>query len=97
MKVVRKNGQNKPLKEETSRPTPNKIIVLLNRDVSELELSPLAIEGLKVANFHTLDDFRNALVSGYIPISLGLKSREEINGLFRKNKLEVPKEWIWRT
>ena len=87
-------GLPKKLRKKIPR---NNVLAFLNKDISEVGLSPLTIEGLKTAGFDQLKDFRKAVIENTAPLNtLGLRSRLEINRFFKRNNVELPANWFWR-
>lgn len=74
----------------------NEIIKLLNADVNNLNLNIATKAGLKAADIKNLAQLRQKLDENSPDINkLGLRSREELQDIFKKNKIPTPTNWIW--
>ncbi|MCX6797612.1 MAG: hypothetical protein NTX66_00080 [Candidatus Falkowbacteria bacterium] len=73
------------------------IIYLLNANINELnELSVNARAALNKLGLETLAQFARELKDNKLPLNeFGLKAREELSDVFKKNKIRLPANWIW--
>lgn len=88
------SGSNKKLRPK--RKTDN-LIKLLNSDINDLNISITSKIGLKAMGIDNLSQLRERLTENNPNIKqLGLRSREELQNIFKKNEIPVPSNWIWR-
>ena len=95
LKIVKKGGGQKTPKISGKENGRNAIFIL-NKDLHSLELSPRALEGLTSGGFNNLKVFWEAVKNEEPLPTLGAESRKEIEKLFQKNKIALPKGWAKR-
>lgn len=72
------------------------IIRLLNSDIEEINLSIVTLDDLKKMEIRNFSELIKK-INNRSPIlrQLGMKAREEIDRIIKKNKIKVRANWIW--
>lgn len=71
-------------------------LILLNKDIADLNLSVHAQASLIKLGIKNLAQLRREIETNNLPVQeLGLKSRIELNDIFKQNHLSLPPNWIW--
>lgn len=94
-KLPRSKKKNRKMRKKIPHAYGN-IIKLLNSNIEEINLSVVVLNDLKEMEVKTLNELRKK-INNHSPIlkKLGMKAREEINKIFKKNKITVRANWIW--